>query len=80
MEGTTGLLTLILTAIGVVTVILKGVQVLLTNVLVKEGLIRPQRRSGEGEDAWPNGWHSLPETLAGLYAELRRIDGRNDQG
>lgn len=67
--------TLILTGISIFVALLKGVQWVMVSTLVKYGLIRPGRR-GEDDDSWPNDYHSLPETLAGLYAAIQRLDGK----
>ena len=75
MELANVIFTLIFTALGIVAAVLKGVQVVvartLENTLIREGLIRPTRRGDDdAADNWPNGWHSLPETLDGLYAAI----------
>lgn len=83
METANVIFTLIFTALGIVAAVLKGVQVVvrntLQNTLIREGLVRPTRRSDEdASDNWPNGWHSLPETLDGLYlAIMDRNEERN---
>ena len=69
--------TLILTGIGIFAALLKGVQWVMVSTLVKYGLVRPGRRGQEdASSAWPNDYHSLPDTLAGLYAALQRFDSK----
>ena len=74
MSDASVILTLILTAIGIVGAVLKGVQVVMRQTLISEGLIRPHNRGGGGSDNWPNDWHSLPETLDGIYAKIQEQD------
>lgn len=67
-----GVLTVILSAVAVVAMILKGFQLIMVYTLVRFGFIRPLRRiSDNPEDAWPNGWHSLPETLEGIHEMVK---------
>ena len=80
MGGAESILSLVLTALAIVAAVLKGVQLMFTNELVKQGLIRPQRRRGETqEENWPNDFHSLPETLAGLYVKIQILDDKFDK-
>jgi hypothetical protein len=65
-------LTVVLSVIALAAIIIRGVRYTMRSMLIEEGLIRP------GTDAsrhWPNGWHSLPDTLEGLYVAIQKNGG-----
>lgn len=74
MDSANILLTVVLSGIALAAVIIRGVKYTMRAMLVEEGLIRPGR-PGDKTDHWPNGWHSLPDTLEGIHAEIRKYHG-----
>jgi hypothetical protein len=60
-------LTVILSSIALGVGIVRGVRYTMRNILIEEGLIRPGKDSS---GHWPNGWHTLPDTLEGIAGRL----------
>jgi hypothetical protein len=61
-------LTVVLSMIALSAITIRGVKWAMRTMLIEEGLIRPGK--GDVSDHWPNGWHNLPDTLAGIYNEM----------
>lgn len=68
VSTTSWILSVVLSVVAVLGVLLRGVKWAVRASLIEEGLIRPGR-AGDGHN-WPNDWHSLPETLQGIYEAL----------
>lgn len=64
-------LTVVLSMIALAAIIIRGVKWTMRAMLIEEGLIRPGRH-GDASTHWPNGWHNLPDTLEGIYEEMRK--------
>jgi hypothetical protein len=59
-------LTVILSGVALVAILLRGFRWVMDQWAVKHGLIRP-----DSEHQWPNDWHTLPDTLDGIYKEMQ---------
>lgn len=70
LGAATVILGLVLSAITLANRVVRGLKGNVREVLVEEGIVRP----GSSSASWPNDWHSLPDTLQGIYEKQGELE------